>query len=182
MSRAMLRPSASALAAAVLALAVQGCENGFLTQQGYEPVQPIAYSHALHPGEFKMNCQYCHFGAARSRHAGVPPAQVCMGCHAQVKKDAPEVAKIAKAVADGTPIEWTKVHRLPDFVWFSHQNHVAADVVCQTCHGPIETMVRVHQQETMTMGWCLDCHRKTLADPKSAGKLAPPTQCGECHH
>jgi hypothetical protein len=105
-----------------------------------------------------------------------------MGCHAQVKKDSPEVMKLAKAYGENRPIEWTKVHRLPDFVWFSHQNHVSAGVVCQTCHGPVQTMVRVRQVETMTMGWCLNCHRKTLADPASAGKLKPPLDCGGCHH
>jgi hypothetical protein len=175
---------ATSVAALALSLFAGACENGLLTQQGYEPPQPIAYSHALHAGEFKMNCQYCHFGAAQSRHAGVPPAQVCMGCHSQVKKESAEVMKLAKAVADGTPIEWTKIHRLPDFVWFSHQNHMtpATGLVCQKCHGEVQTMVRVRQVETMTMGWCLDCHRQTLADPANAGKLAPPTDCAACHH
>lgn len=162
------------------ALLLSGCENGFLTQQGYEPAQPIAYSHALHAGQFQMNCQYCHFGAAQSRHAGVPPASVCLGCHSQVKKDSPEIQKIAQAVESGTPIEWNRVHRLPDFVWFSHQNHVSAGVVCQTCHGPVETMVRVRQHNTMTMGWCLDCHRRTAGE--TAGRLNPPTDCAACHH
>lgn len=175
-------------AAAALALALAGCESGFLTQQGYEPAQPIAYSHALHAGEFKMNCQYCHFGAAQSRHAGVPPAQLCLGCHEQVKKDAPEILKLAQAVKSGTPIEWTKVHRLPDFVWFSHAAHVApaTGLECQKCHGQVQDMVRVQQAQTMTMGWCLDCHRTTLAQqsgqPESPTKLKPPTDCAACHH
>jgi hypothetical protein len=156
------------------------CDNGFLTQQGYEPAQPIAYSHALHAGEFKINCQYCHFGAAQSRHAGVPPASVCMGCHIRVKNDSPEIQKVAQALETNRPIEWTRVHRLPDFVWFSHQNHLNAGLVCQTCHGPVETMVRVRQEHTMTMGWCLDCHRRTSAETK--GVLDPPTDCAACHH
>jgi Cytochrome c7 and related cytochrome c len=178
-NRALSRALALALGGA---LSLAGCDNGFLTQQGYEPPQVIAFSHATHSGEFKMDCQYCHFGAAQSRHAGVPPASLCMGCHAQVKKDSPEVQKLAKAVAESTPIEWTRVHRLPDFVWFSHANHVAAGLLCQKCHGPVETMVRVRQFETMTMGWCLDCHRTTAADPQSRGKLDPPTDCAACHH
>ncbi len=167
--------------ALAIAILCAGCETGFLTQQGYEPAQPIAYSHALHAGQFQMNCKYCHFGAAQSRHAGVPPAQVCMGCHSQVKKTAPEVLKISEAVDKGKPIAWARVHRLPDFVWFSHQNHVAANLECQKCHGEVQTFVRVRQVETMTMGWCLDCHRTTLEDPKNAGKLAPPTDCSACH-
>lgn len=166
---------------ALCLLACAACDNGFLTQQGYEPAQPIAFSHALHAGELKMNCQYCHFGASQSRHAGVPPASVCMGCHTQVKPGSPEIQKLTKAVAAGVPIEWVRVHRLPDFAWFSHQNHVAAEVACQTCHGPVETMARVQQHETMTMGFCLDCHRKTLAEPQPGKKLAPPTDCSACH-
>jgi hypothetical protein len=170
------------LAPLALLVLVTGCDNGFLTQQGYEPAQPIPFSHALHAGQFQMNCQYCHFGAAQSRHAGVPPAQLCLGCHAQVKPDAPDIQALAKAVAENRPIEWVRVHRLPDFAWFSHQNHVWAGVECQTCHGPVDTMVRIRQDQTMTMGWCLECHRKTLADPELSKRLQPPTDCSACHH
>ena len=134
------------------------------------------------PGQFQMNCEYCHFGAAQSRHSGVPPAQLCLGCHSQVKKDAPDIQGLAKAVEENRPIEWVRVHRLPDFAWFSHQNHVSAGVACQTCHGPVDTMVRIRQDQTMTMGWCLDCHRKTLADPEQSRRLQPPTDCAACHH
>ena len=166
---------------ALLALAA-GCDNGFLTQQGYEPAQPIAFSHALHAGQFQIDCQYCHFAATESRHSGVPPAQLCLGCHSQVKKDAPEIAALTRSVAENRPIEWVRVHRLPDFVWFSHQNHVTAGLKCQTCHGPVETMVRIQQVETMTMGWCLDCHRRTLAEPDPSARLRPPVDCAGCHH
>lgn len=171
-------------AAASLGVALSGCENGLGTQQGYEPAQPIAYSHALHAGQFQMDCKYCHFGAQTSRHAGVPPANVCMGCHAQVKKDAPEVAKLAQAVAKNQPIEWVKVHRLPDFVWFNHANHIRDDInKCQTCHGEVQQMVRVKQVQTMTMGWCLECHRRLEAETaKSPKPLKPPTDCAACHH
>lgn len=148
------------------------------TQQGYEPPQPIAYSHALHAGELKIACMYCHSGAEYSRHAGVPSANVCMNCHKQVKADSPEVQKIAQAVATNTPIQWTRVHRYPDFAYFNHSRHVGQGVQCQACHGPVETMVRVRQVETMTMGWCIECHRTTLAE----GKLKPPTDCSACHY
>ena len=168
--------------ALVCALGLAACENGLGTQQGFEPAQPIAYSHALHAGQFQMDCKYCHFGSQTSRHAGVPPASVCMGCHAQVKKDSPEVQKIAQAVATNTPIEWVKVHRLPDFAYFNHASHIAADLACQTCHGPVQQMVRVRQQETMTMGWCLECHRRTeLETAKDAKPKKPPTDCSACH-
>lgn len=153
------------------------------SQQGYEPAQPIAYSHALHAGELQINCLYCHSGAEKSRHAGVPSASICMNCHAQVKKDAPEIKKLSAAIESGTPIEWTRVHRLPDFAYFNHSRHVAANVACQTCHGAVETMVRVKQVETMTMGWCLDCHRNTEKETRSAAKrIAPTTDCSACHY
>lgn len=164
------------------ALALCACENGLGTQQGYEPAQPIAYSHAVHAGQFQMNCKYCHFGSATSRHAGVPPASVCMGCHAQVKKDAPEILKISQAVATNTPIQWVKVHRLPDFAFFPHASHVAADLACQTCHGEVQTMTRVRQVATMTMGWCLECHRRMEVETaQSPRPLKPPTDCSACH-
>ena len=161
-----------------IACVLAGCGVG--SQQGYEPVQPIPFSHALHAGEYKIDCQYCHFGAQRSRHAGVPPANVCVNCHAQVKKGAPEIQKLLAAVAENRPIEWTKVHRLPDFAYFDHSRHVrAGQIACQTCHGPVEEMVRVKQVEPMTMGWCLDCNRERAAkDPLKA----PSTDCAACHY
>lgn len=166
----------------VAGAALAGCRGcTVMTQQGYAPVQPIAFSHALHAGEYQLDCRYCHFGAERSRHAGVPPAQVCMNCHTQVKKDSPEIQRIAEAVKTGRPIEWVKVHRLPDHAWFSHENHVGAGVKCQTCHGPVETMVRVQQVERMSMGWCLDCHREMgKAEPGAAAHPAS-TDCSACH-
>ena len=150
------------------------------TRQGYEPIQPIAYSHALHAGDKQIDCQYCHFGAEKSRHAGVPPASVCMNCHRQVLPNSPEIKKIAAAVESGRPIEWVKVHRLADFVAFNHARHVTAGVVCQTCHGPVETMARVRQVETMSMGWCLNCHRDPAALVPGGESLSPPTDCAAC--
>jgi hypothetical protein len=167
-----------ALAAGLGALAA--CDHGMGSRQGYEPEQPIAYSHAQHAGELAMDCQYCHFGAEKSRHAGVPPANVCLNCHAEVLKESPEVAKIQRAVETGKPIAWTRVHRLPDFVYFNHSRHVTAGLTCQVCHGPVETMVRVQQVETMSMGWCLDCHR-TPPDAPGGAALSPPTDCAACH-
>lgn len=170
-----------ALAALVAgALGVLSCESQG-SRQGYEPAQPIEYSHALHAGERQMDCQYCHFGAEKSRHAGVPPASVCLNCHAQVRKDSPEVRKISAAVEAGEPIEWVKVHRLADFAYFNHARHVGSGVACQSCHGPVETMVRVRQVETMNMGWCLDCHRAPGPFVPDAALVSPPTDCAACH-
>jgi hypothetical protein len=168
------------------------------SQQGHRPEQPIAFSHALHAGLYEVDCQYCHTGAERSRHAGVPPTSVCMNCHAQVKTDSPEIQKLAAAVREDRPVVWTKVHRLPDFAFFSHASHVGAGLRCQGCHGPVEQMVRVEQQESMSMGWCLQCHRDLRAEKRAAPAplataaltdprplpdrtLVPPTDCSACH-
>lgn len=168
------------LVAAVAMMSAGGCD-GAMTNQGYQPVQPIAYSHALHAGELKMDCLYCHFGAEKSRHAGVPPVNVCMNCHEKVRADSPEIRKLAAAVGSGRPIEWVKVNRLPDFATFSHARHVAGGkLACQTCHGPVETMTRVRQAETLSMGWCLGCHRGA-GGPMNPDKGASSTDCVSCH-
>lgn len=153
------------------------------TNQGYAPVQPIAYSHAVHAGAMQIECQYCHYGAERSRHAGIPPASVCMNCHKVVAKDHPEVQKVAAAIKDGRPIAWIRVHSVPDHVYFDHSVHVRGGVDCQQCHGPIEQMGRVEQWEPLTMGWCLDCHReRTVATTPDNPQAGPLTDCAVCHH
>ncbi len=128
-------------------------------QQGYEPDQPIAFSHKTHAGDHKISCLYCHFGAEKSRHAGNPPTNVCMNCHSVIKKDSPEIAKIYEALQKQMPIKWIKVHNLPDFVYFNHKQHVTGGVSCQECHGRVESMTRMRQEESLTMGWCIECHR-----------------------
>ncbi|MBI4514889.1 MAG: cytochrome c3 family protein [Deltaproteobacteria bacterium] len=167
----------------LILLVTAGCEIGDLggTQRGYEPVQPIAYSHKVHAGDYKMACLYCHYAAERGRHAGVPAASLCMNCHTQVKKDSPEVQKLAAAVESDTPIQWVRVHRFPAHSHFNHARHVAGgELKCQTCHGPIETMDRVRQEHDMTMGFCLDCHRQTAQ--RVATAPAPSTDCTACHY
>ena len=163
-------------------------------QQGYEPVQPINFSHKLHAGDNQISCLYCHSAAERSKVAGVPAASTCMNCHSQIRKDSPEVGKIAQAIAANQPIEWVRVDRLPDHVRFDHSRHVSAGIKCQQCHGPVETMERVSQFETLSMGMCVSCHRShrevtldeagrpvisTEATPK---RLMASTDCSVCHH
>lgn len=145
--------------------------------QGYKPDQPIKYSHKLHAGDMKISCVYCHSGAERGKVAGVPSLNVCMNCHKFVKQgptgDKTEIAKIYKALDydpdKGTygpnpkPIQWTRVHNLPDLAYFNHSQHyVVGKVECQTCHGPVQdSMTVAYQYSKLTMGWCIDCHRKT---------------------
>lgn len=143
-------------------------------QQGYQPTQPIRYSHALHAGKNKIDCQYCHYTAADGKHANIPSVSTCMNCHKAVqsgpKYGKKEIQKIYDAVgwdpATNTfskpqkPVEWVRIHNLPDHVYFNHSQHVTAGKVeCQTCHGPIETMEEVYQYAPLSMGWCINCHR-----------------------
>ena len=136
--------------------------------QGYAPAQPIAFSHSLHAGQYEVACQYCHTGVEIGKSANIPSANICMNCHTHIQNVggkegiSPEIQKIYNAVDNNQPIEWVRVHNLPDLAYFNHAQHVAVGgVECQTCHGPIQEMEVVGQHSTLTMGWCIDCHRQT---------------------
>lgn len=129
------------------------------TQVGYAPEQPIAYSHKLHAGELGIDCRYCHANIERSQEAMIPPTQACMGCHAVVKKDSPKLATLRTSWSTGGPVEWVRVHRVADYVYFDHSVHLAAGVGCVSCHGRIDQMEVVRQDQPLNMGWCLECHR-----------------------
>ncbi|WP_394369965.1 c-type cytochrome [Spirosoma endbachense] len=136
-------------------------------QQGYAPKQPIAYSHKLHAGQYKIDCNYCHTGVNKGKNATIPAANICMNCHGVIKKESPEIQKIYAAIEANRPIEWIRVHNLPDLAYFNHAQHVnVGNVQCQTCHGEIEKMEVVEQRSSLTMGWCIDCHRKTEVNTK----------------
>ncbi len=136
-------------------------------QQGYAPKQPIAFSHKLHAGEYKIDCNYCHTGVNRTRSAHIPAANICMNCHGVIKKESPEIQKIYEAIENDRPIEWVRVHNLPDLAYFNHSQHVnVGGLECQQCHGEIEKMEVVEQRSSLTMGWCIDCHRKTDVNTK----------------
>ena len=169
---------AATAAFGMLTMAGLSCEP---TNQGYAPTQPVAYSHAVHAGAMQIPCQYCHYTASRGRHAGIPPAQLCMNCHEQVKKDNPEVLKIKAALDSGEPIRWIRVHEVPDHVYFNHSAHVNGGVECAECHGEVSKMGRVEQWAPLTMGWCLDCHRGE-PDAKLQDRGGPLTDCAVCHH
>lgn len=139
---------------------------------GYQPDQPINFSHKLHAGDKQIPCQYCHSAARRSIVAGIPPVNTCMGCHQFVKTDSPEIKKIAAKWEANEPIEWTKVHDLPDFVRFTHKRHIAAGLDCKECHGDVASMTTAKQVAPLQMGWCIDCHVNNNA----------PTSCNTCHY
>lgn len=140
---------------------------GIGIQKGYAPKQPIAYSHKLHAGQYKIDCNYCHVGAQKGKSATIPAANICMNCHGVIKKESPEIQKIYTAIEKNQPIEWVRVHNLPDLAYFNHAQHVnVGNLQCQTCHGEIEKMEVVEARSSLTMGWCIDCHRRTEVNTK----------------
>jgi len=181
---------------------------------GYQPVQPIKFPHDLHAGIMKIDCQYCHSGAYKSKNASIPSLNICMNCHKVVKTESPEIHKIYDALGydpqtmkyDSTkakPIQWIRIHNLPDFAYFNHSQHVkVGKIKCQQCHGPIETMKEVYQYSPLTMKWCIQCHKRTEVDGKGNayytkmeqvhdlikknGKVTEAMmggiECGKCHY
>lgn len=151
-----------------------GKRVGIGYNKGYSPEQPIPFSHELHVGTHKMQCQYCHNQVERSKSSNIPSLATCMNCHQQVATDKEPIKKLREAYADGKSIEWVKVYMLPDHVQFNHQAHVGRGVSCQTCHGEIEKMAKVYQYSDLSMGWCISCHRQ----PENKA----PLNCTTCHH
>lgn len=178
-------------------------------QPGYSPDQPIMFSHKIHAGDNKIDCKYCHTSVANSKHAGIPSVGVCMNCHMAVRQGrntgTAEIDKIYKAIETGKPIEWIKVHNLPDHTYFNHAQHVmAGKVACESCHGDVKSMDRIKQVQLLSMGWCIDCHRTTevqfaengyykrfekLHEEIASGKRTRitvddvgGTECAKCHY
>ncbi|WP_111672047.1 c-type cytochrome [Algoriphagus litoralis] len=198
------------ITALVIALVAKTAIDGLYSvgvQQGYAPSQPIAFSHALHAGQYEIACQYCHTGVEIGKSANIPSANICMNCHTHIQNVggkegiSPEIAKIYAAVDNNQPIEWVRVHNLPDLAYFNHSQHVAVGgIECQTCHGPIQEMEVVGQHSSLTMGWCIDCHRQTEvatqgnayydklvqlhSDSKDALKVKDigGLECAKCHY
>lgn len=135
--------------------------------KNYTPPQPIAFPHDLHAGTLQINCLYCHAGAEKSKVAGIPAVSTCMNCHKGVQQGeteagTAEIQKIYAAYENNRPIQWVKIHNLPDHVYFNHSQHVTVGKIqCQTCHGPVEKMKTMYQFASLSMGWCLNCHRQT---------------------
>ena len=154
------------VALALLYAGVQSVMAVGLTQ-GYQPTQPIAFSHKLHAGENNINCAYCHTSVYKGKSANIPSANICMNCHSQIKTESPEIKKIYRAIERKQPIQWVRVHNLPDLAYFNHSQHTqVGGIQCQTCHGPIQNMEVVYQYSALTMGWCINCHRETPLNTK----------------
>jgi len=126
---------------------------------GYQPIQPVAFSHATHNGQIGIDCRYCHNAVEKSWYSNIPASAKCMNCHSQVLKDDPRLALVRESAATGVPIPWVQIHRVPDFVYFNHSVHVDRGISCVECHGQINQMDEVHQVQPLSMTFCLDCHR-----------------------
>ena len=175
------------------------------TDAGYQPEQPVAFSHRLHAGELSIDCRYCHTTVERAAVATVPATSTCMNCHRLVGRDLPSIEPVRASAASGRPIRWTRVHKVPEYAYFPHDVHVRAGVGCSSCHGDVAAMDVVRQVEPLSMGWCLDCHRDPAAHLRAASdltdtswtppadqaelaaariselRLAPPEACSACH-
>jgi len=174
------------------------------TDVGHAPVQPVLFSHKLHAGELGMDCRYCHNTVEQAARAAVPPTATCMNCHGNVRQDSPRLAVVRESAASGRPIEWVRVHMLPDYAYFDHSVHLAAGVGCTSCHGRVDQMRTVRQERPLSMSWCLDCHRSPGANIRPAGvpvtqmdwvapaghdrrtapngrEVNPPVHCSGCH-
>jgi hypothetical protein len=181
----------------------------FGRSKGFAPAQPIKFSHAVHAGQNKTDCNYCHYSAKISKTAGIPPGSICLNCHLLVRNGtrsgATEIAKVVDAFEKKIPVKWVRIYRLPDFVFFSHEQHVSAGQInCEDCHGSVKEMDRLSQVPDLSMGWCIDCHKtrkvnisneyyKTyyseLYDSVRAGKIDSirvigigGRDCGKCHY
>lgn len=131
----------------------------YITEVGVVKAQPVPYSHKQHVGNLGLDCRYCHTSVEESNTASLPPTATCMGCHAQVAKDSNVLELVRASAKDNKPLEWIRVHSLPDYVYFNHSIHVKQGVGCETCHGRIDQMTTVAKVQTLQMSWCLDCHR-----------------------
>jgi hypothetical protein len=129
------------------------------TRVGYQPIQPVAFSHNTHAGQLGLDCRYCHTGVEKSWFSNIPASSTCMNCHNQVLKDDPRLALVRESAATGKPVPWVQIHRMPDFVYFNHSVHVNRGISCVECHGRIDQMDEVYHAKPFSMSFCLECHR-----------------------
>ena len=144
------------------------------TRVGYQPVQPVAFSHAIHADQLGIDCRYCHNGVEESWYSNIPSASTCMNCHSTVLKDSPKLELVRQSYETGEPIPWVQVHKLPDYVYFNHSVHVNRGISCVHCHGEVNKMDEVYHAKSFSMAFCLECHRDPAAkirDPKDVYNL-----------
>jgi hypothetical protein len=143
----------------------------WVTRQGERPDQPVPFSHKHHVQGLGLQCQYCHTTVEKSSYAGIPPTRTCMNCHAQIWTNAALLEPVRQSWATGQSIPWTKVHDLPDFVYFNHEIHVHKGIGCESCHGRVDDMPLMYAQNTLQMEWCLDCHRNPAKNLRPVSEI-----------
>src|SRR5579871_2099500 len=161
-SNALARASLVLTGLIVIALGVtldQLQRSPWVTRQGQRPEQPVPFSHKHHVMGLGLQCQYCHTSVEKSSYAGIPPTKTCMNCHAQIWTNAQLLEPVRASYRSGQSLQWTRVNQLPDFVFFNHSIHVTKGVGCNSCHGPVDQMPLMYQQNSLQMEWCLECHR-----------------------
>ncbi len=175
------------------------------TDVGFRPVQPVPYSHKLHAGDLGIDCRYCHSNVENSSYANIPSTQTCMNCHRLILPESEKLLPVRESHKIGIPIEWVRVHMLPDYAYFDHSAHLRAGVGCVSCHGRVDQMEEVAQKEPLSMSWCLDCHRDPKMNLRPVSevtnmnwtppedqleqaekqikelKIDPPVDCSGCH-
>jgi hypothetical protein len=186
-------------------LAVLWVRTPYVTKVGNPVQQPVQFDHRHHVRDDGIDCFYCHYEARRSKFAGAPPTEVCMNCHSQVWQESSRLAPVRDSWFTGEPVRWNRVHQLPEFVYFDHSAHVSHGVGCVECHGRVDAMAQVYAVASLTMQWCLDCHRDpdphlrppseitnmewepsesrraTGAEIRRELHVAPPVNCSGCH-
>jgi hypothetical protein len=175
---ALLALAATAICAPMLVM-----RTPYATDQYRPVVQPIAFDHRHHARDDGIDCLYCHPNAETQASAGVPPTEVCMGCHGQIWSDSPQLARVRESWRTGVAIGWKRVNDVPDHVYFHHGVHVHAGITCARCHGDVANMARVERIAPLTMGWCIDCHRNPPNRPASQHGygITDLTTCSACH-
>jgi hypothetical protein len=191
--------------AGVLGLLMAFGRSGYVTRANEFITQPVQFSHAHHVGDDGIDCRYCHTSVETSAFAGIPPTKTCMNCHSQLWNTAPILEPVRASFRDDKPLHWIRVHDLPDFVYFNHSIHVKKGMGCETCHGRVDQMPLMFQQNSLQMQWCLDCHRnpqnyirprseiftmgyqpvepQSVIGPRLVAQYAvkPNTSCSTCH-
>ena len=173
-SNALARMSLVLTGLIVIALGVtldQLQRSPWVTRQGQRPDQPVPFSHKHHVEGLGLQCQYCHTTVEKSSYAGIPPTRTCMNCHAQIWTNAQLLEPVRQSWYTGESIPWTKVHDLPDFVYFSHEIHVNKGIGCESCHGRVDEMPLMYEQNTLQMEWCLDCHRNPAKNLRPTSEI-----------
>ena len=161
----------AALAGAGVAAGVTIYLTPKYTRAGYQPVQPVPFSHKIHAGQLGVDCRYCHNGVEKSWFSNLPGASTCMNCHNQVLKDDARLAIVRESATNNTPIPWVQVHITPDYVYFNHSVHVTRGISCVECHGRVDQMDEVRHVKSFSMSFCLDCHRDPAAHIRPTDKV-----------